>query len=123
MSRNPKWMPWQRARLRSYIEEALANQDNYDKALAMAQLVDDGQWRLISSFKMGDDGQLIRDSHSYRVELLCSDGWAVLCQVPHQLVGLSDEQLDDELQSTLAQREMGLTIGPDDPPVDNWGLA
>lgn len=100
----------QRNLLYEYIVVALKDQ-TIGRQLAIATLLDLGEFDVMTEFELGDDGQPDWRTCTYRVDLRCSDGPAPLVSVHYSRLAISDEEAREELALTLAQHGVGI---PDD---------
>jgi hypothetical protein len=109
-------VPLKERLLRYYVEQAIDGQPTARGRLGAARVMNTRRWRLVSVFDLDDDGRPDPHSLCYRVELLASDGWATLCTIHWQLLGLEMADVYFELNSTLRQHQGGTYPGgPNDP--------
>ena len=80
-------------------------------ALATADLLDRGKWRLMTDVNVDRDGEPLPDSLWYRVEVEVSTGWVELVEARASPLGVSEESARDEAKWTALQNGLGV---PDD---------
>jgi len=101
-------------RLREVIHWALrelGEQAGHHVALATADLLDRGKWRLMTNVSVGRDGDPLPDSLWYRVEIEVSNGWVELVEARWSALGVSEQSARDEAKWTALQNGLGV---PDD---------
>ncbi len=98
--------------LHQAIYDALMAQEDREVALAAAQRLDDGRFRIMTSFNGMADGAVDPASLYYCVEIEDADGEFVpLCRVHWTRLGLTARQVIDEYRVTMLQNGVGI---PDD---------
>ena len=105
-------------RLREVINWALqelGEQAGHPVALATADLLDRGKWRLMTNVDVGPDGEPLPDTLWYRVEVPISTGWVELVEAHWSALGVSEESAADEAKWTALQNGIGV-------PADLSGL-
>lgn len=87
---------WQR--LGEIVAWALRNQPNPKVAAAAAHQIQAGEWRALTVFDVDADGNRDPSSCKIRVDIHDGDGsWVQLVRVPWNEVGLSPDEVIDEL--------------------------
>jgi hypothetical protein len=84
-----------------------------EMALAMAQLFDDGKWRLMTEIDLDADQKPVPGSLVYRIDVQSpvTDEWAEFATVKASALGVSPEQEAEEARWTALQNGHGV---PDD---------
>jgi hypothetical protein len=90
----------------------LKEQQGEGIARAVAQRLDDRQWRLMTEVDVNADGEPVLGSLWYKVEVRTDQGgWIELCKAHSQVLGVSEENARDEIHMTALQHGIGI---PDD---------
>ncbi len=98
--------------LHQAISDALNAQEDLEVALAAAHRLDDGRFRVMTSFNVKGDGTIDPASLYYCVEIEDVDGEFIpLCRVHWTRLGLTAQQVIEECRMTMLQNGVGL---PDD---------
>ena len=91
-----------------------------DKALVMAQLFDDGKWRLMTEIDLDADKKPIPGSLTYRIDVQSPihGEWGEFATVKASALGVTPEQEAEEARWTALQNGHGVPddlSGLDDP--------
>jgi hypothetical protein len=102
--------------LRRFILDALHEQPTEQIALAIADQLEAGEYRVVSEFGLDRHDQLDPASLTARVDVWMLDGWATLCWVHWTQLGLEWADVMAEVENVYRQQEEGTyPDGPKDP--------
>jgi hypothetical protein len=105
-------------RLRPYLKDALLRQKDKRTARALADQLDQGEWRAIATFDVVGDqlDQADLNSLTYRIDVAVRDGWAELCTIHWSLVGLEWADVVMTWEDVLRQHREGTNPGGENDP-------